>query len=263
MTEPTVYADVLTIENLTDTANTLITGWFGLTTVQMSRGALPRDTTIWGYAHRLANAYLLLIESDDWEVAYPTLRACYELAVHAQWVLATPRAILATVADGIRQRKNLIETAGKAGSLTAANAAELAVEAQKVLESYDEAKRGVPGRFEGITSDFDTPFLYLMYRLLSDLAHPGPSIPSLYIGTDEAGEINELRDPVHTDMEKVTTLHQLCMSLVWTATAVDGLTDTRAREAELGRVAAFLGISPYLELSEKAKAREEAATRRD
>lgn len=49
MTKPTGNADDLTIEAQTgETANDLITAWFGLTNVEMNRGALARDATKWG-----------------------------------------------------------------------------------------------------------------------------------------------------------------------------------------------------------------------
>jgi hypothetical protein len=249
-------SDNLTVGSMTQLATELIDTWDAKTHASVKRSTLARDVMVFSYAmhaHNLARAYLNLAERGEWMVAYPTLRACYEMGVSAQWVFATPGAVEISLSEAERHRKNLINSALDAQSLSAEEAAERLKQVEKEMKKYEEAKkRGLPTRFEGVCKDFKGPFIYMMYRMLSHYTHAGPAVVDIYTKADEAGNIKEFGDPGDTESEHRGAMHQLCTSLVWAGRAADALGGVRGRRSQLRKAGKFLAIPIHLELDDKA-----------
>jgi len=248
MTEPSGP----TLVELRKLADELLASWAAPKTTTMQTATLARDVTVFGYslhAHKLADSYLRLVDADDWQTAFPTLRACYELAVSAQWTYAREHALLASLREGERQRKNLIDSIIASGIIPEGELQKDLEAAEKASKEHEEAK-GLPASFYGICSDFGAPFLYMVYRSLSQFTHAGPAIPNLYVMLDADEQIKAFMPEEMSDTRKRMCLYTLCISLIWAGQATDALGDKHPRRRQLSEAAESLGIPEFLKLVE-------------
>lgn len=244
-----------TLAELRTSADSLLASWDALTSHDIKVKTQARDVTIIGYAlhaHSLAHAYLSLIDRGFWQQGFPTLRACYELAVTAQWTFTIPNAVKSSLREAERQRKNFIDSVIKAGMLEGDDLQTRLVEAEEASKLFEEAK-DLPTRFEGICNDLsESAFLYMVYRSLSQLTHAGAGIPNLYAVLDQNEQLKSFAPQELGESHKRLCLHQLCTSLVWAGRAADGLAGLRERRSQLRQVATQLGMPDHLTLGASA-----------
>jgi len=180
-----------TFPELRELAEELLASWAAPKPASMQNETLARDVTVFGYslhAHKLAESYLKLTDPGDWQTAYPILRTCYELAVSAQWTYAREHALLASLREGERQRKNFIDSI-IATEIIPKDELQDDLERARAASQDHAGAKGVPTKFEAICREFGAPFLYLVYRSLSQFCHAGPVVPNLYVMLDAQNQI--------------------------------------------------------------------------
>lgn len=210
------------------------------------------------HTHYIATPALDLIGMGRVLASLPLIRAAYESAITAQWVVQTGDGAAAFVNEDLRQRRNHVTSLEKAASETLRGAsAEVAAQLMDELETTSSARR-----FDEICADL-TPGgqdAYVVYRSLSHLSHASVLVADQYLEALEVSPHLALRtEPAEPDAP--TWTHILAASLVWAGRAVDILDQNHPRRAALRRAAHALGIQPELQLSARAVVREGARRR--
>lgn len=208
------------------------------------------------HTHRLARAVRYLHTGQFYLEAMPLVRAAWESSLTAHWLAQNPDAIRGFTDEDIRQHRNLLDTMAKTGWESAAEPAQTLNQHQPTGGPTQESAR----YFERLCEDLAPggQQSYAIYRMLCSYTHPGGRIASRYV-KDDPIEFHAI--PIDFNEEaSAVWLAMTCFSVVWAARAFDIITDGK-RMNTLRKTAKRLGIPLQMQLSQKARQREQKARR--
>lgn len=214
---------------------------------------------VWAFAahvHHLARPALALLRSDDDLAAAPLIRAMFEAAITAQWVVQVPTGVDGVTSEALRLRRSLREVVARAGWSEAAESVTLTEEDRAHLEAAPEV---TTRRFDAMCDDLQPggAHAYFVYKSLSAMAHPGPHVLDRYmLASTPASPVTVILHPKPEELGVTHWTFQIAASLTWAGAALDAVEQTKTRRAELKMLGRVLGIQPYLRLSDAAWVRE-------
>lgn len=214
------------------------------------------------HAYDTAEASVLLLDNGHENASLPLVRAVYETAITAVWLVQAKEhegitAFLHEYARGRRALQNDV--------LIAASQVfrEGATDLPNVDPSPYEDKIDSMQRFKQVCEDLHPAGVdaYILYRILSGYCHPSATVADQYIGQHTNGSL--VKHPKgKTTFESDLLYFLLSASLVWAGRAFSYLSDSKPHRSALRSAARRLGITAEIKLSEKYYQRHAAATKR-
>lgn len=198
------------------------------------------------HAHRLIAKLRPALPDQLTVLDMPTVRAAYEASLKAVWVDHLPEAAEAMLNEEIRQRKVIRDEMSKTVSM--AHLAELVKHADDEGFAPSPTARGEAQHVNQMTARLGIDSAYAIYRMLSQLSHPGGMVADFYIeeGEDENNLFAFRPDPGAMGGSDGFTW-TLAACLIWAGRAADH-TDGNRRRSELMAAARALGIKADVQL---------------
>ena len=223
-------------------------------------GDVARLTGVFGlvrHAHESVRSLMLLIDRGHTSTVAPLVRAAYESALTAAWLVQSEdfHGVLAFGHEHARLRSALQKDAERAlGTAFRDHASEITDTDTSLWEgSYDSAQR-----FGQICRDLYPAGIdaYLYYRMLSGYSHATVRAVDLYFAPPVEGEpLPTYREKPDIPLPMRSLLFLSTASMVWSARAFSYLTQDKAHRATLRRRARLLGIEDSLQLSDEYRQR--------
>lgn len=212
------------------------------------------------HVHRLARPAFDMLRQGLALEAVPTLRAMFEAAVTAHWVVQVPDAANGFALKDRGRRRALLDAMHDMGLDFFGK--DEHHEAIAELDAITIRDGGASARFEDICKDLNPPqmFLYSQYRLLSQMTHPSDLLMDSYFHEiDRPPGLARLTPPKQPPRNGLAAFG--LASLIWAGHAVEYSNPTRERRRALREAATTLAISPTLTATSSAMARQSKAAR--
>ncbi|WP_373278573.1 DUF5677 domain-containing protein [Gordonia sputi] len=184
-------------------------------------------------------------------VAMPLVRAAFEGAITAQWLVHVPDAIEAWVNEHSRLTTNLVKGLSESSSADFRDAAG-DVERNRVLNSLPTTSTTQARKFNEMCEDLQMPIdAYTYFRLVSQYAHPSVECVDLYMDrSSSAPDAILLRRHARVDFSG--WLHLLALSVLWAIAAASTCDKARRTRSEIQAYGRALSVEPWLKLSDQA-----------
>ena len=212
------------------------------------------------HVHRLARPAFDMLRQERVLESVPTLRAMFEAAVTAHWVVQVPDAADGFAVKDRRRRRALLDAMHDMGPDFFGRDEHRQAIAE--LDAITIPGGGASARFEDICNDLNPPqmFLYSQYRLLSQMTHPSDLVMDSYFQEiDRPPGLARLTPPKQPHRNGLAAFG--LASLIWAGHAVEYSNPNRERRQTLRDAATTLAISPTLTATSSAMARQSKAAR--
>ena len=147
---------------------------------EFARGTGPMIWSLTNHTVELARTVVDLSAADRMVVALPLIRLCMENAMTAAWLLISPRAVDATVHEGMRQRRaairDLLDQGIEGFDADSMAAAESAV--GEFAQGKSPEGQHIDRRFKAMKGGAK---MYVSYRVASSLSHAGMTLGDFYL----------------------------------------------------------------------------------
>lgn len=223
----------------------------------VSPSQLAMTFTLSAHTHRLATAVMILRQEGHSLESMPLVRAAYEHALLAQFVALCPEGPTGISNSYMHNRKKVIETITNAGWQGASELADQLADWTETASPTTATATQMKQLCDDLEPGGDQA--YAIYRILCGLTHPGAMLMDLYV---EPEPFALAVDPIRFDSDDVPWFYVCCVSAVWAGSAVDLLTKSHPRQAELHEAAQKLGIGPEFKLSSAFQKRAAKAAKR-
>lgn len=214
------------------------------------------------HAYDTAKAAVLLLDHGQENASLPLVRAVYETALTAVWLVQTKehQGITAFLHEYARGRRALQNDALIAASQVFR---EGATDLPNVDTSPYEDKIDSMQRFKQVCEDLHPAGIdaYILYRILSGYCHPSATVADQYIGQHTDGSL--MKHPKgKTTFESDLMCFLLSAALVWAGRAFSYLSRSNPHRSALRSAARMLRVAAEIQLSEKYHQRHAAAAKR-
>lgn len=213
------------------------------------------------HAFDTAEASVLLLDNGHENASLPLVRAVYETAITAAWLVQAKEheGITAFLHEYARGRRALQKDALLAASQVFR---EGAVDLPNVDPSPYEDKIDSMQWFKQVCEDLHPAGIdaYILYRILSGYSHPSATIVDFYIHQRADG--SPMKRPSGAPTFDSDLLYFLLSASLVAGRAFSYLSDSKPHRSALRSAARRLGITAEIKLSEKYYQRHAAATKR-
>jgi hypothetical protein len=208
------------------------------------------------HAYRTGEVADRLVRDGLWLEASPVIRTSYECAVTAQWAAQTPDGVQALLNEDYRSRRNMVHALRQSEAWAAAGL-EVPEPDDESHESFSNAQAR---NFKQMCDDLAPGGVeaYSYYKTLCWFSHATNYVIDRYtdlVESDKTYELRLRRTPRASE-ELAHTVEYFCaVSLVWAASALDFLDAEHLHASQIEALAARVGVTPSLRLTDRARAR--------
>lgn len=188
--------------------------------------------------------------------AIPLIRTAYECALTAHWIAQVDDGAEAFLNKDIKSRQRAERTAQAAVSEALRNGGPIA---GADLDELETSAGGPAGDFKQLCDDL-TPGgadAYFHYRAMSMYTHPAALLVDQYLTLSDDGIDFAAFHIQPKEKESGAWRGLLTASLIWSGRAVDYFDGSHQRRSELISAAKTLSVAETLQLTEKARTRQE------